>query len=117
MREQIQKLYIPQYISSAKIDKYLSDIAIRKLKETDKNMLDEFPSNKECTDVVNNMKKETYGGLEDLLSEYYQTFKKELGFTFYEALNDICNQTEMSSSQKLLVISSSLLFKKDEKVI
>ena len=76
-------------------------------------MLDEFPSNEECKDVVNNMKKEKSLLLDGLPSEFYHTFWSEIGFIFYETLKDIYNQREMSSSQKLSVIS--LVYKKGEK--
>ena len=59
------------------------------------------------------MKKEKSPGLDGLPSEFYQTFWSEIGFIFYEALKDIYNQREMSSSQKLSAIS--LVYKKDEK--
>ena len=78
-------------------------------------MLDEFPSYDECKDAVNNMKKENSPGLDGLPSEFFQTFWSEIGFIFYEALKDIYYQIEMSSSQKLLVIS--LVYKKSEKKI
>ena len=76
-------------------------------------MLDEFPSYEECKDAVNNMNKENSPGLDGLPSEFFQTFWSEIGFIFYEALKDIYYQIEMSSSQKLLVIS--LVYKKSEK--
>ena len=47
-----QKLYTTQNVSPAKIDEYLSEINIPKLKESDKNMLNEFPSYEECKDAV-----------------------------------------------------------------
>ena len=78
-------------------------------------MLDKFPSNEECKDVVNNMKKEKSPLLDGLPSEFYHTFWSEIGFIFYEALKDIYNQSEMSSSQKLSVIS--IVYKKAKKII
>ena len=67
-------------------------------------MLEEFPSYEECKDAVNNMKKDGFP------SEFYQTFWSEIAFIFYEALKDMYNQSEMSSMQKLSVIS--LVYKK-----
>ena len=52
-------------------------------------------------------------GLDGLPRKFYQTFWSEIGFIFCEALKDIYNQREMSSSQKSSVIS--LDYKKDEK--
>ena len=37
-------------------------------------MLDEFSSYEECTDTVNNMKKEKSPGLDDLLSDFIRPF-------------------------------------------
>ena len=64
-------------------------------------MWDEFLSNEDCKDAVNNNKKRKQSpGLDSLPSEFYQTFWCEIGFIFYEALKDIYNQSEMFSSQK-----------------
>ena len=65
-----QILYTTQNISSVKIAEYLSEINIPKLKESDKHMLDEFPSYEECKHAVNNMKKEKSPGLDGLPSEF-----------------------------------------------
>lgn len=106
-------LYSSKNIPNENIIEYLSNIDVLEINADDRKMLNKFPSYEECKDAVFQMKKDKSPGFDGISSEFYQMFWSDIGPLFYAALEEIYDQEELTSTQKLSIVS--LLFKKDER--
>lgn len=77
--------------------------------------MEQFPTINECDIAVTMLKLNKSPGLDGLPGEFYQTFWPELRTRFYNCLLQTFNDKNMTSSQKLSLIT--LIFKKGDKIL
>ena len=108
-----EALYSSNMKEDIDIDNYLLNSHVPKITQDDKDFCNSFPSMEECTDAVRNMKLNKSPGLDGLPSEFYKSFWDKIKHLFYDNLNSILENDEMSYTQRLSIIT--LIHKKGDK--
>ena len=108
-----EALYSSNMKENIDIDNYLLNSHVPKITQDDKDFCNSFPSMEECTDAVRNMKLNKSPGLDGLPSEFYKRFWDKIKHLFYDNLNSILENDEMSYTQRLSIIT--LIHKKGDK--
>lgn len=108
-----ENLYCSTDPDEAAINNYINDTKINhKLKDSESKHLEGELSIEECTQAVFNMKINKSPGLDGLTVEFYRTFWEELKNFMVIVFNYCFNHQELTSSQKIGVLS--LLYKKND---
>ena len=108
-----ENLYKSAYPSKNDISRYIGDTNIdHKLTDKDADKLGGELTVDECTEAIFNMKLNKSPGIDGLSVEFYRTFWPYLKHFIVQVFNQCYNKGELTSIQKIGVIS--LLYKKND---